>query len=250
MTGRPTLLDLCCRKGGAAMGYLRAGFEVDGVDVEDHSAGYPGNFVHQGDAVEYVRRHGWRYDAIHISAPCQANLAITAANRTREGWEDNHVNLLPAFRSAISWATAPCAIPIVLENGPSKAIRPDLVLCGLSFGLPTLRHRSFEFHGPAQARPASLPHQSHHGHLTIGWRHGCLRTLEPSTCPRHNRWCRGTVYGVYGKGGGKPSVADAQRALGIDWMTDIDDLNEAIPPAYTEHIGRAFLAYLTDRRAA
>ena len=239
------LLDLCCRKGGAAMGYIRAGFEVDGVDVEDHSAAYPGNFAHQGDAVAYLLEHGAKYDAVHISAPCQANIAIVQANRAR-GQEDDHVNLLPAFRKAAARGTWSWT-PVVLENGPSKAIRPDVVLCGLSFGLPTLRHRSFEFHGPRAARPTQPPHQSHRGHLTIGWRHKCLRTVEPSMCPKHGRWCRGTVYGVYGKGGGKPSVADAQRALGIDWMTEIEDLNEAIPPAYTEHIGRAFLAYLGGR---
>jgi DNA (cytosine-5)-methyltransferase 1 len=245
---KPTLLDLCCRKGGAAAGYIRAGFNVVGVDIENHSDGYPGEFV-QGDAVKFVERYGGNFDAVHISAPCQDNIAITAANRKRKGWTDYHVNLLPDFREAVMWAVD-SRTPVVLENGPSKAIRPDLVLCGLSFGLPTLRHRSFEFHGPATARPLTLPHQSHRGHLTIGWRHGCLRTVEPSVCPKHERWCRGTVYGVYGKGGGKPSVADAQRALGIDWMTGIEDLNEAIPPAYTEYIGQAFMAHLIERRSS
>jgi len=230
------------------MGYIRAGFDVVGVDIEDHSDGYPGEFV-QGDALAYLLEHGGEFDAVHLSPPCQGQIAITQANRAREGWEDDHVNLLPAARKALGRGTWSWT-PSVIENGPSDAIRPDLVLCGLSFGLPTLRHRSFEFHGPTAARPPALPHISHRGHLTIGWRHRCLRTVEPSVCPKHQRWCRGTVYGVYGKGGGKPSVADAQRALGIDWMHDIEDLNEAIPPAYTEYIGRAFLAYLTERRAA
>ncbi|MDI1290271.1 MAG: hypothetical protein PSX37_10035 [bacterium] len=34
------------------------------------------------------------------------------------------------------------------------------------------------------------------------------------------------------------SIADAQDALGIDWITKWDDLADAIPPAYTEFIGR------------
>lgn len=238
---RPKLLDACCRKGGAAAGYIRAGFDVVGVDIEDHSDAYPGEFV-QGDAVEFIRKNGRYFHAIHVSAPCQANIPITAGNRGREGWTDEHVDLLPEFRKAaargaFSWT------PVILENGPSKFIRPDIVLCGLAFGLPTLRHRAFEYHGPSGVLvQPDLP--SHRGHLTIGWRHGCLRTLEPSVCPKHERWCRGTVYGVYGKGGGKPSVADAQRALGIDWMDRIEDLNEAIPPAYTEHIGRQLVTYL------
>jgi hypothetical protein len=33
------------------------------------------------------------------------------------------------------------------------------------------------------------------------------------------------------------SVADAQDAMGIDWMSNWDDLTDAIPPAYTEYIG-------------
>jgi hypothetical protein len=114
------------------------------------------------------------------------------------------------------------------------------------FNLPTLRHRSFEF-GPGMRVPRAPKHPgplNHPGHLTIGYRHGCRRTQEPSTCPKHQRWCRGTVFGVYGQGGGKPTVEQAQRALGIDWMDDIDDLNEAIPPAYAEYLGRQSLEQL------
>lgn len=48
------------------------------------------------------------------------------------------------------------------------------------------------------------------------------------------------MFGVYGKGGRKPTVREAQAALGIDWTEDIDGLNEAIPPAYTEWLGRRF----------
>jgi DNA (cytosine-5)-methyltransferase 1 len=38
-----------------------------------------------------------------------------------------------------------------------------------------------------------------------------------------------------------------QRAMGIDWMS-LEDLTEAIPPAYTEHIGGQLIDYM--RRAA
>ena len=34
-----------------------------------------------------------------------------------------------------------------------------------------------------------------------------------------------------------------QRAMGIDWMP-LRSLSEAIPPAYTEHIGRQLLAVI------
>jgi hypothetical protein len=39
----------------------------------------------------------------------------------------------------------------------------------------------------------------------------------------------------------------ASAALGIDWTTDQRRLSQAIPPAYTEHIGRQLLAVLCGR---
>jgi DNA (cytosine-5)-methyltransferase 1 len=37
--------------------------------------------------------------------------------------------------------------------------------------------------------------------------------------------------------------------MGIDWMTR-DELNEAIPPAYTEHVGLQLMAHLTKSETA
>lgn len=37
-----------------------------------------------------------------------------------------------------------------------------------------------------------------------------------------------------------------QRAMGIDWMT-LEELSEAIPPAYTEHIGDYLMAEVVAR---
>ena len=62
------LLDLFCCAGGAGKGYVDAGFEVVGVDI-DPQPNYPYEF-HQADAIEFVRDHGHEFDAIHASPPC------------------------------------------------------------------------------------------------------------------------------------------------------------------------------------
>ena len=49
-------------------------------------------------------------------------------------------------------------------------------------------------------------------------------------------------------GGGNCSVASARDAMGIDWMNK-RELNEAIPPAYTEYIGRWLLQSILAQAA-
>jgi DNA (cytosine-5)-methyltransferase 1 len=254
MDSRPVVIDFCCRAGGAAMGYLRAGFRVVGVDVEDCADRYPGEFIQDDvtrmNLISLVS--AYRAVLLHWSPPCQGQIAMVAGNRAREGyWGDDHVNLIPGARRA----SQNIGLPYVIENGPSRHIRPDVTLCGLRFGLRTFRHRAFEFDGFALVARNLLLDKitdgihvsgSHRDRLTAGWRHGCLRTWpdDKRICPLHNQWCEASVYGVYGSGGGKPNVVEAQRALGIQWMTNTKDLNEAIPPAYTELVGTALMGVL------
>jgi hypothetical protein len=215
MTARPMLLDAYCRKGGAGYGYLTAGFDIVGVDIEDHSDGYPGEF-HQGDAIEFIRRHGRQFDVIHASPPCQHETALTkGTNKGRR-----YPNLVPPTRVELDRTGRPW----VMENVPGSQLRGDLILCGLSFNLRVFRHRVFELSGVTIPR---LPHPSHRGHRVGGWRHG--------------KYYDGDMVAVYGAGGGKGSLADWQKAMGIPWMTTRLDLAEAIPPAYTHYIGQQIL---------
>lgn len=46
-------------------------------------------------------------------------------------------------------------------------------------------------------------------------------------------------------GGGNCSIASARSAMGIGWMTK-NEINEAIPPAYTQCVGKQLLKYLLN----
>jgi DNA (cytosine-5)-methyltransferase 1 len=48
-------------------------------------------------------------------------------------------------------------------------------------------------------------------------------------------------------GGGNCSIAAARDAMGIDWMNK-GELNEAIPPAYTEFIGKQLAEHLKQSK--
>lgn len=223
-------LDLYCRKGGSSAGYVRAGFHVTGVDSEDHSDGYAGDLFVQGDAIEFVLSYGHLFDVIHAGPPCQADCALMAG--TNATMDHGHVSMLSRTRAAL----AVVGKPYVIEQPIGRAVmRRDLLLCGLHFGLKVFRHRQFEMGSWwNDAKLVSPKHPSHKGHRVAGYRHGINY--------------EGDMFAVYGDGGGKGSVADWQRAMGIDWMTEKKDLAEAIPPAYTEFIGRQFLAIERLRR--
>jgi hypothetical protein len=226
---RPLLLDLFCCAGGAGEGYRRAGFEVVGVDVDRHR--YPAGEFHRGGALPVLRHliryghvFGRRFDAIHASPPCQNESALTKGNRKRAGWTDRHAPMIEATRQLLE-ATG---LPYVIENVQGAPVRRDLTLCGEMFGLAVIRHRYFELGGWSMAAPAHVPHRGR----VAGMRHG--------------EWFTGPYFAVYGLGGGKGSVAQWQAAMGIDWTSDRRELAEAIPPAYTELVGRGLLAALDD----
>ncbi|MGY5630302.1 DNA methylase [Streptomyces sp. UC1A3] len=224
---RPRLLDLFCCAGGAAVGYARAGFQVDGCDIADRP-NYP--FPrHQGDALTYLAHliatgEIRRYVFVHASPPCQHGCALTVGTNASQGWGRTHVDLVAPTRELLDAS----GLPYVIEqpNGRAK-IRKDLTLCGEMFGLGVIRHRNFEAGGWTIEQPAHVPHRGR----VRGYRHG--------------RFYDGPYVAAYGNGGGKPSIPELQAAMGIDWTDVREELTEAIPPAYTEHIGAAFLATAT-----
>jgi DNA (cytosine-5)-methyltransferase 1 len=206
MSSRPRLLDLFCCQGGAGYGYHLAGFEVVGVDIVDQPR-YPFTFI-KADALEYVAAHGHEFDAIHASPPCQGY------SRTRKLRGNEHPDLIAATRKALQ-ATGK---PYVIENVAGAPLQDPVVLVGSMFGLRTMRPRLFECSFP-------VPFQ-----------------LAPPAAARHAKMGRPVQDGEYIHVVGNFSGAEyARLAMGIDWM-DKPGLAQAIPPAYTQHIG----AYLMD----
>jgi len=65
------MLDTFCCGGGIGEGFMRAGWDVTGIDkAKRFRRYYPGRF-YVADAVEYIANYGHEYDAIHASPPCQ-----------------------------------------------------------------------------------------------------------------------------------------------------------------------------------
>lgn len=217
---RPLLLDLFCGAGGAAMGYHRAGFDVVGVDINPQPR-YPFEF-RQWDAMELLAWHvhhaerDWpfgRFDAIHASPPCQA---FSVASKYK-GTAHKHLDLLTPARPLLE-ATG---VPWVIENVPGAPMRADYLLCGCMFGLPGLRRERW-FETSWNGFAMNLGHDHRQPVITVAG-HG-----PPS-------WVRSEARPVY--------VADWRKAMGIGWMNR-DELAQAIPPAYTEYIGRQLLEQL------
>lgn len=203
------------------MGYYRAGFDVVGVDIAPQPR-YQFEF-HQGDALHYLAEHGHEFDAIHASPPCQA-YSRTGHLADAQGGRRSSVRLIEPTRSAL----VALGIPYVIENVEDAPLVAPLMLCGSMFGLRVRRHRLFE-------SPVFLFSQE------------CAHR-------RQGRPVGVLSWGSWGHeipSGGRlaASLADAQDAMGIDWMRRAE-LAEAIPPAYTEYIGRQLLAHIEAAREA
>jgi DNA (cytosine-5)-methyltransferase 1 len=121
-------------------------------------------------------------------------------------------------------------LPWIIENVPGAPLRDPIVLCGSMFGLA------------ADCRDGARRELRRHSLFE------CLPRLTAPPHPRHTR--RDEPVGVYGHGGGGKWRArggymavqsEAEAALGVTGMT-MHGLAQAIPPAYTEHLGSQLAA--------
>ena len=211
------LLDLYCKAGGASRGYQLAGFEVVGVDIKKQKR-YPYEFI-QADCLELMKDMDFlrSFDVITASPPCQTH-SITQHLRNAQGKSTDKIDLIPQTREAL----VASGKPYVIENVPGSPLINPIRMCGSAFGLKVRRHRLFESN----------------------------IQLTSSIC-KHKE--QGKPVGIYGsmrdeipKGGHTAkSIEQAREAMGIDWMI-WGELVEAIPPVYTETIGKQILSVITS----
>jgi DNA (cytosine-5)-methyltransferase 1 len=226
---RPLLLDLFCGAGGCAVGYHRAGFDVVGVDLRPQPR-YPFPFIQSGavQALQALLRCGGLEDstgrvwtlsdfaAIHASPPCQA---FSVGRRIHQSGH-KHPDLVEPCRQLLD----AIGLPWVMENVIGAPLRDAAVLCGLMFGLKVIRHRQFE----ASFLLLSPPHPQHpKGNLTNS-NQGYSTGEHGFVCVAGNNFVREA----------------GARAMGIDWMQTRKELAQAIPPAFTEYVGRQLIDIL------
>ena len=211
---KPKLLDLFCGAGGASMGYHRAGFEVEGVDIKPQPH-YPFKF-YQADALEFPLDG---YDVYHASPPCQSYSISRYMQGTKGSGkyiEDTRLALVKTGK------------PFVIENVPGSPLENPIELSGMSFGLKIIRRRLFELYG-FEILLIPSPHQvkNYRAEGYVPYHHGT--SVKRGHLP--NIWTKLRL----------------QEAMGIDWMT-IKELTQAIPPAYTEYIGKYLMQAIADKK--
>lgn len=224
---RPRILDLFRGAGGAATGYHRAGFDVVGMDIKPQPH-YPFEFV-RGDALGMRARimaTDPGFDAIHASPPCQAFTTMSNRPRGAGGLSDDRLDLLTPTLELL----AGISLPWIVENvAGAKRIMPNpITLHGGMFGLQVNRPRLFSASFPLEPHSYAVAPVNPVG--VYGARHdGRLLYRRKDGTEQH----------------AAASLAEGREATGMDWA-DWRGTKEAIPPAYTERLGRQLLCHPID----
>jgi DNA (cytosine-5)-methyltransferase 1 len=218
---RPRLLDLFCGAGGCSVGYHRAGFDVVGVDITLHPD-YPLELI-VADAMDVLADMDFLagFDAIHASPPCPHYSVATIATGTKA----NHPDLVPPVRELLRRS----GLPYVIENVVGAPLVDPVLICGRALGLDISRHRIFETNTAVLSAGCACdgrPGVSIYGHSGEDRRR--VDRIRPNGRPQYAHVTK----------------ADAVALMGVEWMTNRDDISDAIPPAYTEFIGSQLIDQL------
>lgn len=210
------IADTYCKAGGAGMGYHKAGFKVIGVDIEPQP-NYPFEFI-QSDALEFIEKHRKDFDAWHASPSCQGY------SRTKSLHSNYYPKQIPEVRKALQKTGK----PFVIENVVGAPLLNPIKLDGTMFGLQVIRKRLFE---------SNIILFQHEKGIKIG-------SVGGKDCTRKN--FKG-YYIVSGHHMG--TLEEWKKAMGIDWNIKRSEIVEAIPPQYTEYIGKQLIDYLIQTKS-
>ncbi len=229
------LWDGFCGAGGAGMGYKRAGFRVVGCDITRQPR-YAGDEFYQDDALSaldmLLSGQAWNgysladFAVLHASPVCKGYTVLNGRGKER------HPKLIPDVRRRFLASGKPWVIENV--TGAHAALPGALMLCGSMFGLRVRRHRLFE-----SSELLFAPGQ-------------CQHTTPPIGVYGHSIWDYGQEGTRRSDGRRRPDSVDVQighEAMGIDWMSK-EELAQAIPPAYTEFLGRQLLEIVLRQEVA
>ena len=228
-------LDLFCGAGGAALGLIRAGFDVVGFDVVEQPD-YPGEFV-LGDALELTPEYLSGFDFVWASPPCQA-YSVASINM-RKGKRVEHPDLILPTRALLAGHPRTC-----IENVPGAPLRPDAVLTLDMFraAAPFPRKRIFETSFPVQVKEESdhrldrlaLINCTGNSSLPDVWKRRRRNGLRGTPTAEEYREAMGTPHIIHG------GEAAARRRIA-----------QCVPPEYAEFLARtAFEPNLFTRAIA
>ncbi len=228
------LLDGCCGAGGAARGYVTAGFTVWGVDNNqrletDYLKSGAEKFI-CADILDVLSDTSFvrQFDIVSCSFPCQYYSQMA---RCRPGLADSYPALIDPGRELLLAA----GVPFIIENvsGARPWLRNPVTLCGTMFQRPVYRHRLFEagnnltLTAPVQQAPAVKKNK------WCGWNH-------PVAAAKAGHWKPGMYVSVSGHERKEP----VRTAMAIDWMHYRDDVAEAVPPYMTAFLAAQVLTQL------
>jgi DNA (cytosine-5)-methyltransferase 1 len=241
-------------------GYVRAGWDVDAVDINTNHAKYHPAKLIIADAATYIRQRGHEYDARHTSPACQWYTRGNAPNRGKESkWERS----IPPIREALESVGGPYVIENV-KDAVWDMVNP-IMLCGCMFNLSTIDTDGIRIH-LERPRLFELGNWNINGlveqRIKVGGEFYTVRSPRPCDHSAHE-WTAGAYGGArrdkyearYIRKGGyvPPDKATVMALLGI---TDADrngakeptwdGLFECIPPAYTEWVGNELAAHLAS----
>ena len=220
------LLDCFCKAGGASMGYYQAGFVVVGVDIEPQP-NYPFKFI-QRDALEALTDIEFvsQFDIIACSPPCQCYSRLKYLSGNVEKWEQEHIDLVAPTRELL----IKTGKPYVIENVEGAPLINPIKLCGSQFeNMYTQRPRLFESNIPLK-KPDTPVVRHKTLKLGEGFAEDGYITVAGTRPPKGMNEIQTKLYYGFALGG-------------IDWMS-LEELTQAIPPSYTNFLGKQIIEYL------